>query len=158
MIRDKVITIRPATESDLQGLLEIQKAAFMRYTEFLRPEQMPPLCETLPDVREDSKKKTILIAELNGELSGSVRYVVKGGVCVIERLSVSPDCQGNGIGRALVSEVEERARGKAHKLYLETGLLANNLLMFYTKLGYSGEAVLRKHYGGFDWLAFSKFI
>jgi hypothetical protein len=44
------------------------------------------------------------------------------------------------------------------KLYLETGLLENNLLLFYTKFGYSGEAVLRNHYGGFDWIVFSKFI
>ncbi len=59
---------------------------------------------------------------------------------------------------ALVSEVEKRVKGDAHKIYLETGLLASNLLMFYTKLGYSGEAVLRRHYGGFDWIVFSKFI
>jgi len=152
------VSIRPATESDLHGLLDIQKAAFMRYTEFLAPEQMPPLCETLSEVREDSHRKNILVAESRGMLSGSIRYVIKGGVCVIERLSVHPDYQGNGIGRALVSEVEHRAKGDAHKIYLETGLLAGNLLMFYTRLGYSGEAVLRKHYGGFDWIVFSKFI
>ncbi len=158
MTGDNAITIRPATESDLQGLLEIQKAAFMRYTEFLRPEQMPPLCETLDAVIEDSKRKNILVAEFNKRLSGSVRYVIKGGVCAIERLSVSPEHQGNGIGRALIGEVERLAKGNAHKIYLETGLLANNLLMFYTKLGYSGEAILRNHYGGFDWVVFSKFI
>ncbi len=158
MLGHKMITIRPATESDLQGLLEIQRAAFMRYTEFLRPDQIPPLSETLSDVRQDNRLKKILVAEWNSVLSGSIRYSIRGGVCAIERLSVSPDHQGNSVGRALVSEVEQRAKGNAHKIYLETGLLANNLLMFYTKLGYSGEAVLRKHYGGFDWIVFSKFI
>lgn len=153
------VCIRSSTEQDLHGLLEIQKAAFMRYTEFLSPEQIPPLCETLSEVREDSVRKKILVAQFNGMPSGSIRYSLKGGVCVIERLSVHPDYQGKGIGRALISEVEDRAqRGKAHKLYLETGLLANNLVMFYTRLGYSGEAVLRNHYGRFDWLVFSKFI
>ncbi len=158
MTGDKAITIRSAMESDLQGLLEIQKAAFMRYIEFLAPEQIPPLGETLSEVREDNEKKNILVAEFKDMLSGSIRYVIKGGVCIIERLSVHPDYQGNGIGRALVSEVEHRAKGNAHKIYLETGLLANNLLMFYTRLGYSGEAILRRHYGDFDWIVFSKFI
>ncbi len=153
------VYIRPATESDLQGLLEIQKAAFMRYTEFLEPEQIPPLGETLSEIREDNEKKNILVAEFNDVPSGSIRYMIKGGVCLLERLSVHPDHQSNGIGRALISEVEWRVKGsRAHKIYLETGLLANNLLMFYTRLGYSGEAILRRHYGDFDWIVFSKFI
>jgi len=152
------ILIRNARESDLTGLLDIQKSAFMRYTEFLLPEQMPPLTETIDGVAEDSKRKNILVAEVKDILAGSIRYGIKGGVCSIERLSVVPELQGNGIGKALVNEVEKRAVKSAHKIYLETGLLANNLLMFYTRLGYSGEAVLRKHYGGFDWIVFSKFI
>ncbi len=152
------VAIRHATASDLPGLLDIQKAAFARYTEFLAPGQIPPLNETIAGVRSDFNDKQILVADFRGILSGSIRYLIKGGVCLIERLSVHPDYQGNGMGRALVSEVEEHAKGNAHKIYLETGLLAHNLLTFYTRLGYSGEAILRKHYGGFDWIVFSKFI
>jgi len=57
-----------------------------------------------------------------------------------------------------VTDVEKRVSCAVHKIYLETGLLTDNLFIFYTKLGYSGEAILRKHYGGFDWIVFSKFI
>lgn len=154
----KHISIRDARESDLPEVLDIQKATFIRYTEFLSPEQISPLNETISGVRLDFNTKRIFIAGFRNRLSGSIRHVLKGGVCIIERLSGHPDFQGNGIGRALVSEVEKRVKGDAHKIYLETGLLASNLLMFYTKLGYSGEAVLRRHYGGFDWIVFSKFI
>lgn len=69
-----------------------------------------------------------------------------------------PNYQGTGIGSALLAEVEHRMKKKAHKLHLETGLLADNLAAFYTKRGYAQEAVLRKHYGGFDWMTFAKFI
>ncbi len=155
---DKDICIRAARESDLAEVLNIQKSAFARYTEFLLAEQIPPLSETFDGVLEDFRKKTILVAETEDRLAGSIRYGIKGGVCIIERLSVVPALQGKGIGKALIEAVEKRAATEAHKIYLETGLLANNLLMFYTRLGYSGEAVLRKHYGGFDWIAFSKFI
>ncbi len=155
---DKEISIRSALEADLQTVLDIQKSAFMRYTEFLSAGQVPPLNETFDELRKDFLNRTILVAEINNRLAGSVRFGIRGGVCILERLSVGPELQGNGIGRALVKAVESSVAGRAHKLYLETGLLADNLLLFYMKLGYSGEAVLRKHYGGFDWISFSKFI
>lgn len=147
-----------AVNDDLIALLAIQKDAFARYTNDLLPEQIAPLNETLEDIGKDMKYKSIIAAYVNGGPAGSVRYYNKGGVCIIERLSVAPVLQGNGIGRGLITEVEKRVLGAAHKIYLETGLLASNLLMFYSKLGFSGEAILRRHYGGFDWIAFSKFI
>jgi GNAT superfamily N-acetyltransferase len=109
-------------------------------------------------MRKDVKCKSIIAAYVDDSPAGSVRYYNKGGVCIIERLSVKPSLQGEGIGRGLIAEVENRVAGSAHKVYLETGLLASNLLVFYSKLGFSGEAILRRHYGGFDWIAFSKFI
>jgi predicted N-acetyltransferase YhbS len=151
-------SIRTATESDLAALLEVQKAAFLRYTDFLLPEQLPPLNETLEQVNKDLLLKTILVAENGGGISGSIRYFVKAGVCIIERLSVLPKHQGKGVGRGLVTAVEKQVTGGAHKIYLETGLLAHNLLLFYTKLGYTGEAILRNHFGRHDWIVFSKFI
>ncbi len=152
------IELRDAAEDDLDGLLEIQKEAFRRYTDHLLPEQIPPLNETAEEMERDLKYKSIIAAFAHGRPAGSVRYYNKGGVCIIERLSVKPGCQGKGIGSCLVGEVEKRVAGRSHKIYLETGLLASNLLMFYSKLGFSGEAVLRNHYGGFDWIAMSKFI
>jgi GNAT superfamily N-acetyltransferase len=157
-MKNKAVSLRGAVEDDLTGLLDIQKEAFARYTDHLSPKQILPLNKKLEDIRKDMTYKSIIAAYVNGSLAGSVRYHIKGGVCIIERLSVKPDLQGAGIGRSLIAAVEKLVRGKAHKLYLETGLLENNLLQFYSKLGYSGEAVLRNHYGGLDWIVFSKFI
>ena len=157
-MRIERMLFRNAVNDDLIALLAIQKAAFERYTDHLLPEQIPPLNETLEDMTKDMKYKTIIAAYVDGSPAGSVRYYNKGGVCIIERLSVAPALQGKGIGRGLITEIEKRVAGAAHKIYLETGLLASNLLAFYSKLGFSGEAILRRHYGGFDWIAFSKFI
>jgi GNAT superfamily N-acetyltransferase len=157
-MKNEAVSLRSAVEDDLAGLLEIQKEAFARYTDHLSPAQIPPLNETLEDMRRDMTCKSIIAAYVDGSPAGSIRYHMKGGVCIIERLSVKPGLQGAGIGRSLIEAVEKMVREKAHKLYLETGLLENNLLLFYTKLGYSAEAVLRNHYGGFDWIVFSKFI
>ena len=149
---------RNAVDADLASLLAIQKDAFAVYTAHLRPSQIPPLNETLDEMRKDMMYKTLIAAFVDQNPAGSIRYSIKGGVCIIERLSVKPVLQGSGAGRGLIEEVERRVAGHAHKIYLETGLLASGLIMFYTRLGFSGEAILRNHCGGFDWIVFSKFI
>lgn len=153
---DTTITIRKAGPADAGHILAIQKRAFQRYVGPLTPEQIPPLHETEESVRIDIETKTVLVAFSDRSPAGSVRSTIKGGVCMIERLSVDPAFQGNGIGKALMNAIEKEASGRAHKLCLETGLLADNLLPFYTRLGYVAEALLQQHYGGFDWIALAK--
>ncbi|BCG64324.1 MAG: [ribosomal protein S5]-alanine N-acetyltransferase [Methyloprofundus sp.] len=155
---DKELIIRAADSSDLQAILEIQMNAFEVYTNLIAAEQIPPLNESLAEVQIDFKRKSILVASRGGKIVGSVRYQINLGVCVFERLSVDPMYQQQGIGQQLVRKVEGLAVLQAHKIYLETGLLAAELIKFYSGLGYSGEAVLKNHYGNFDWIVFSKFF
>jgi len=151
------IIIQKAEKIDLDKILEIQKKAYEMYIGWLSPEQLPPLNETREEVIKDFNEKEILVAMYDNSIAGSIRYGIKTGVCFIEKLSVEPKYQKNGIGKKLICEVEKQVKGQAHKIYLETGLLAGNLMRFYTELGYSGEAVLKNHYGKFDWVVFSKF-
>jgi len=156
--KEDAMEIREAGERDVPALLDIQRAAFARYVGELRAEQIPPLKETAEEMKDDLRSRGFLVAIVEGQPAGSVRFFIRAGVCILERLSVEPGFQGRGVGRMLVNEVERRARGSAHKVYLETGLLAGDLIRFYTKLGYAPEAVLRRHYGDFDWIAFSRFL
>ena len=79
-------------------------------------------------------------------------------MCHFELLSVHPDYQKQSIGQQLVVEIESLVAQQAHKICLETGLLASDIISFYSRLGYSGEAILKQHYGQFDWIVFSKFL
>src|SRR5664279_2404966 len=76
----------------------------------------------------------IPINSMDGRSAGSVRYYNKGRVCIIERLSVAPALQGRGIGRGMITDIEKRMAGVAHKIYIGTGGLAFNLLMFYSNV------------------------
>lgn len=154
---DTIIVVRAAMPSDAKRILSIQKAAFSRYVGPLRRKQIPPLHETPEELKNDLIAKSVLLAEYDGTIAGSVRYTIRGGVCHIERLSVLPSLQKRGIGRALLDAVEQACIGRSHKLCLETGLLAANLIPFYTKLGFFAEARFASHYGEFDWIAFAKF-
>lgn len=153
---DTRVPIRKAVPADARQMLAIQKHAFRRYVGPLAAAQIPPLNETLDSVRNDIDAKSVFVAYGSDGLAGSVRFAIKSGVCLIERLSVHPRLQGNGIGRALMETVEKQACGHAHKLLLETGLLAGHLIRFYAKLGYAAEAVLPRHYGGFDWIVLTR--
>ncbi len=155
---NKSFIIRKAQHSDLEDVLKVQFKAFHVHTQWLASDRIPPLNETFDGVKKAFQNKVILVAVRDEKIVGSIRYYIKTGVCFLERLAVDPACQKQGIGSALVQALEKQARGKAHKIYLETGLLAEDLIKFYSKLGYSGEAVLKKHYGNFDWLALSKFM
>jgi ribosomal protein S18 acetylase RimI-like enzyme len=156
---DKELIIRAANSSDLQEILEIQMNAFKVYTDLIAEEQIPPLNESISEVQADFKRKSILVACRGDKIVGSIRYQMNLGVCAFERLSVDPMYQQQGIGQQLVLKVEALAASlQAHKIYLETGLLAAELIKFYSGLGYSGEAVLKNHYGNFDWIVFSKFF
>lgn len=153
---DTGVTIRKAITADAGHILAVQKNAFQRYVGPLTPAQIPPLNELLEAVQKDIVVKSVLVANCGKTLAGSVRFTIKSGVCMIERLSVDPRSQGKGIGRALMETVEKMACGHAHKLQLETGLLEGHLIGFYVRLGYTAEAILHRHYGGFDWIVLTK--
>ena len=156
MKTDKTLIIRFAKKMDLEAILEIQFRAYTVHEDWLLPQQIPPLNETIDELTKSFDNIAIIVATKEDEIVGSVRYQIKSGVCFLERLSVDPKIQRQGIGKKLVLEVEHCATPTAHKVYLETALLAADLIQFYTDLDYSAEAILKNHYGNFDWITFSK--
>src|SRR5687768_8413968 len=102
-----MIHIRPATEVDFAPLLQVQQLAFGEYAHVYKVSGWTT--ETLDSLKEDAKEKHIFVAEENGELIGSVRFWTVAGVCVIRLLSVSPAHQSQGVGKALIREIEQVA-------------------------------------------------
>lgn len=149
-----MIHVRPATEADFSALLEIQQKAFGEYAGVY--EVSAWTTETLDSLREDAKEKRILVAEANGAVAGSVRFWNVAGVCVIRLLSVTPDHQKQGIGKALMQEIERVMTG-AHKFYACTMLRTARNIQFFSKLGYKAETVLPNHYHHLDLICFAKY-
>ncbi|WP_455378620.1 GNAT family N-acetyltransferase [Petrachloros mirabilis] len=149
-----MIHIRPATETDFPALLEIQRAAFGEYADVY--EVSAWTTETLDSIREDAKEKRILVAVADGRVVGSVRFWNVAGVCVIRLLSVSPDHQKKGIGKALMQEIE-RIMSHAHKFYACTMLRTARNIEFFSSLGYKAETVLPNHYHHLDLICFAKY-
>jgi len=149
-----VVHIRPATEVDFPALLQVQREAFEAYAGIYTLSGWTT--ETLESLKEDAREKHIFVAEAEGEIVGSVRYWTVAGVCVIRLLSVSPTYQGQGVGKALIHEIE-RATTDVHKFYACTMLRTAKNIQFFMDLGYKAETLLPNHYDHLDLICFAKY-
>ena len=149
-----MIHIRPATEADFTALLQVQQAAFGEYAAVYTVSGWTT--ETLDSLREDAREKHIFVAEADGLIIGSVRFWTVAGVCVIRLLSVSPAHQSQGVGKALMREIE-RVATDAHKFFACTMLGTARNIHLFMRLGYKAESILPDHYGHLDLICFAKY-
>ena len=149
-----MIHIRPATEADFAALLHVQEAAFGEYANVYQVSGWTT--ETLDSLKADAMEKQILVAEEEGVVVGSVRFWIVAGVCVIRLLSVSPAHQSQGIGKALIREIELVATD-AHKFFACTMLRTARNIHLFMSLGYKAESILPDHYDHLDLICFAKY-
>jgi N-acetylglutamate synthase-like GNAT family acetyltransferase len=100
------LRIRPFVERDAEELADI----LTRNGQFGHPD-----VEGVAAMRRVAacEAAVFLVAEVDGRAEGLVRAVYDGSRALIHLLSVSPDAQHRGIGRALVDavQIELRRRG-----------------------------------------------
>ena len=131
------MTITPATSSDLPAILDLQKLCYQENAARIGDWNIPPLTQTLDSLSRELASGTILIVELAGRISGSVRGRLEGKSWLIGKLIVHPDCQNRGYGRQLLAAIEQiGAAAGAGRLELFTGHLDEKNLAFYQKAGY----------------------
>ena len=150
-----MVHIRSATEADFPALLQVQQDAFGEYASLYKVSGWTT--ETLDSLREDAKEKHIFVAETDGVVVGSVRFWTVAGVCIIRLLSVRPTHQGQGVGKALIREIEQVATD-AHKLYACTMLRTARNIHLFMSLGYKAETILPDHYDHLDLICFAKYL
>lgn len=136
--------ISKANKEDLPKILEIQRAAFNQEALLYGSRELPPLMESVEDLERDLHTNEFLKAEFGGNIVGSIRAYMDGVSCMIWRLSVSPEHQGKGIGRALISEAE-KCFPEAEYYDLFTGAKSESNLHLYKKLGYGLTGVEEQH-------------
>ncbi len=141
--------IRPARPEDAAALAQLARAAYARYVPLIGREP-PPMLQDFP---ADIGDGVVWVAG-----NGPDGYVVcrpKGGDWLIENVAVAPDCQGCGIGNALISfaEAQGRARGFARVTLYTNARMTDNLAM-YPRLGYTETG--RREEMGLDRVFFVK--
>lgn len=141
------VRIRTAQRGDYERIGELTAAAYIEGGH-MRPQDR--YMEHLHNVADRAERATLLVAEVDGQVAGSVTVtdyqgpyaeVARPGELEFRMLAVAPEYQGRGIARQLVrhivSEAESRPdiRGitlcslasmtRAHELYRSEGFVAD---------------------------------
>jgi ribosomal protein S18 acetylase RimI-like enzyme len=140
-VKDRETSMHPsfevtqATVVDAAEILEIQKAAYMIEAEIYDDFTIPPLLQTLEEIRAEFERMLILKAVLEQMIVGSVRAYSREETCFVGRLIVRPEFQDRGIGTSLLNEIERRFPD-VRRFELFTGHKSERNLHLYKKLGY----------------------
>jgi ribosomal protein S18 acetylase RimI-like enzyme len=127
--------IERAELSDAEEILSLQKLAYKSEAEIYNDFTIPPLLQTLEEIKKDFENQIVLKATLNAKIRGSVRAFARGETCYIGRLIVHPDFQNQGFGTKLMNKIEEIFE-ESKRFELFTGHKSEKNLYLYQKLGY----------------------
>lgn len=127
--------ISDAEEKDLQEILELQYLAYQSEAALFGTRDIPPLKQTLDEVREEYKNGLILkMTDEDGRIIGSVRAHENEGTLYIGKLMVYPGYRRKGYATRLLTEIENRYPDDRYELFTSTRSLDN--IRLYQKLGY----------------------
>ena len=127
--------VERASVKDAAEILTLQKLAYQSEAAIYDDYTIPPLTQTLEEIRGDFEKQVFLKVSSGDRIVGSVRAHAREGTCFVGRLIVHPDSQNRGIGTTLLEEVET-VFDDAERFELFTGSRSERNLYLYQKMGY----------------------
>jgi ribosomal protein S18 acetylase RimI-like enzyme len=141
------LIITQAVKEDLPIILDIQRKAFGEVAKTFYLKSMPQIEQTLESLTAEFNNCTFLKASLADTIVGSVRAYRKDNTCYIHRLIVLPQYQNNGIGKALMAEIENQFKSNVARYELFTGSRDPRNLYLYDKLGYKTFKTEKHNHG-----------
>ncbi|MEA4870064.1 Mycothiol acetyltransferase [bioreactor metagenome] len=127
------LTLIRATEADLGAMSRISAESFAESAEQAYRFLLKAIA---------SDHRTQYIARLNGEPVGIGCIGYEGGEATIYGLGVSPDQQGNGIGRGIISLMLEKLLASGiERILIEVDNTNANALHLYLSCGFMQESV-----------------
>ncbi len=146
-----VMKIVQANKSDLPEILSVQHAAFRYEAEKFNDFKIEPMTQTVAVLEQEFQTFTFLKAVNNaGEIVGSVRGYVKDGTSYIGKTFVRPDCQGQGIGTAMIGALE--TLHPAPRYEINASIRCPQNIRLYERLGYVRFKEIKTENNGFVYL------
>jgi ribosomal protein S18 acetylase RimI-like enzyme len=128
----KIVT---ATAIDSKGILDLQRLAYQSEAQRYKDYSIDPLRQTLAEITEQFKTHTFLKTVVDNRIIGTVRAFEENGTCHVGRLAVDPHMQNQGIGQALMMNIEKCFHSKRFELFVGTKSEKN--IHLYKKCGYT---------------------
>ncbi len=131
---DTIIIDRALIEN-AEEILALQKWAYMSEAEIIDDFTIPPLLQTIDEIKSEFKNQVFLKVELKNRIVGSVRCYSENRTCFIGKLIVHPKHQNSGIGTILLHGAENQFP-EVERYELFTGQKSEKNLYIYRKNGY----------------------
>ena len=152
-LAEEKIIIRNFQSKDALEVNEMALSAFSQYSNFYKPwNEFQSKISKMSGMPID-----IIIAEIEGKISGAVGFVSPGKItnshfnsdwAVIRMLVVKPEYRLRGIGRRLTEECLKRARVlNCHTIGLHTSRIMEVALSLYLRMGFVKEGDIPDIYG-----------
>ncbi|WP_036930755.1 GNAT family N-acetyltransferase [Prevotella sp. 10(H)] len=129
------ITIEQANLQDLKEILQLQKEAFVTEAESHGNYDIEPLKQTYESILSEFQTHLFLKAMYENKIIGSVKYRAITDIVWVGKLIVNPLFRKRGIGRRLLTEVEN-LNPDAAKFQLFTAALSIHNIRLYESVGY----------------------
>ncbi len=130
------LEIRTATRADAGELFTLTRACWLQEQRTNPGVVFPALEESLAEAVRGIEEYTTFIARAGGRLVGSSRGRLGREVWDIGRVMVAPDLQGHGLGRHLLTLIEDAAPAEATSYQLVVGGHSTDNIRMYKKAGY----------------------
>lgn len=127
------IEIRPAEPGEAEAIRDIVLAAYAKWVPLIGREPMPMQV----DYQQALREHRFDLAVEDGKIIGLIETMPRDDHMWIENVAVAPAAQGRGIGKRLLTLIEQRAidAGLPELRLLSNGAFAANLVL-YTQLGF----------------------
>lgn len=129
------IIMEQAEYNDLPEILTLQYLAYQSEAALFGSKDIPPLKQTLDELREEYNSGVILKMVTGGRIIGSVRAREQNGTVYIGKLMVHPEHRRKGYGSKLLAEIEKRFPGRRYELFTSTRSVDN--IRLYETQGYT---------------------
>jgi ribosomal protein S18 acetylase RimI-like enzyme len=144
--------IRRATMADSDGILECLHTAFEPYRSQYTAEGFADTTLTRETVVARLKKMTILAAEADGRIIGTIACSIVDGNSPrdghLRGMAVLPDALGSGIAAQLLAAAEEELRSAGCEVVtLDTTAPLQRAIRFYERNGYRATGKVGDFYG-----------
>lgn len=134
MTDEAEIVLSRISPSDAGEVLTVQRAAFASEALIYGTADMPPLTQTLEELRAELADANGWVARIGPRLVGAIRVRETDELLLIGRIAIAPDMQGSGIGRSLLQAAESDTRAPEAELF--TGSLSEANVRLYENCGY----------------------
>ncbi|MFG2222715.1 GNAT family N-acetyltransferase [Streptomyces sp. NPDC048644] len=133
-MNDTDVVLRPARPEDSRQMASLAQEAYGKYVDLVDEPPAP----TLLDYEDVAAAGRTHVAVDAGEIVGMVTVEPSDPHLILRNLAVRPSCQGKGIGKKLVSLVENMAQVadlKGVRLWTRAEMIDN--IAFYERLHYA---------------------